>query len=113
MRLALATCSALPAWEVDDCVFHEALEARGIDEQPAVWDDRNVDWATFDAVLIRTTWDYQDKRAAFVAWAEQLPVPLYNPADIVRWNTHKSYLRDLEASGVPIVATEWLHRGTA
>src|SRR5262249_7966569 len=62
---------------------------------------------------IRTTWDYQDKRAAFVAWAEQLPVPLYNPADIVRWNTHKSYLRDLEASGVPIVATEWLHRGTA
>jgi glutathione synthase/RimK-type ligase-like ATP-grasp enzyme len=39
-------------------------------------------------------------------------VPLYNPAGIVRWNTHKSYLRDLERRGVPIVPTEWLARGT-
>lgn len=112
MRLALATCSALPSWEVDDRVFHEALVARGVEVRHAVWDDRNVDWTSFDAVLIRTTWDYQEKRAAFVAWAEQLPIPLYNPADVVRWNTHKSYLRDLEARGVPIVPTEWLRRGT-
>jgi len=71
-----------------------------------------VDWATFDAVLIRTTWDYQEKRDAFVAWAERVPVPLHNPADIVRWNTHKSYLRELESRGVPIVPTEWLTTGT-
>jgi glutathione synthase/RimK-type ligase-like ATP-grasp enzyme len=113
MRLALATCSALPAWEIDDRVFHEALAARRVDVRQTVWDDRHVDWTIFDAVLIRTTWDYQEKRDAFVAWAEQLPVPLYNPADVVRWNTHKSYLRDLEGRGVPIVPTEWLRRGTA
>src|SRR5262245_15346280 len=112
MRLALATCTTVPDWEVDDRSFHAALAARRIDAPQVSWDDRNVDWSAFDAVLIRTTWDYQEKRSAFVAWAEQLTVPLYNPADIVRWNTHKFYLRDLEARGVPIVPTEWLLRGT-
>lgn len=112
MRLALATCSSVPDWEIDDRVFHAALAARTIDAPQVVWDDRNVDWSAFDAILIRTTWDYQEKRNAFVAWAEHLTVPLYNPADIVRWNTHKFYLRDLEARGVPIVPTEWLFRGT-
>lgn len=113
MRLALATCATVPDWEVDDRVFHVALAARGIDAQQIVWDNPKADWTAFDAVLIRTTWDYQEKRDAFVAWAEGLTVPLYNPADIVRWNTHKSYLRDLEACGVPIVPTEWLARGTS
>lgn len=113
VRLALATCATLPSWEVDDRPFHDALAARGIDAPQIVWDDPFVDWSAFDAVLIRTTWDYQEKRDAFVAWAERMPVPLYNPVEIIRWNTHKSYLRELEARGVPIIPTEWLERGTA
>ena len=84
MRLALATCSTVPAWEVDDRPLHDALAARGVEAPQIVWDDPHVDWRRFDAVLIRTTWDYQEKRDAFVAWAEELPVPLLNPAGIVR-----------------------------
>jgi len=112
MKLALATCATVPDWEVDDRVFHAALVERGVAASQCVWDDPVVDWAAFDAVLIRTTWDYQEKRDAFVAWAERVTVSLYNPAGIVRWNTHKTYLRDLELRGVPIVPTEWLTRGT-
>ena len=111
--IALATCATVPDWEVDDRVFHDALAARGVDSRQCVWDDPQIDWSRFDLVVIRTTWDYQEKRDAFVAWAERLPVPLHNPAHVVRWNTHKSYLRDLEARGVPIIPTEWLARGTA
>ena len=112
MPLALATCATVPAWEVDDRPFHAALDELGIQAIQTVWDDPSIDWASFDAVLIRTTWDYQEKHDAFVAWAERLPVPLYNPFEIVRWNAHKSYLRDLEARGVPIIPTEWLGKGS-
>lgn len=112
MKLALATCATVPDWEVDDRAFHVALAGRGVDARQAVWDDPAIDWNVFDAVLIRTTWDYQEKREKFVEWADAIEVPLYNPADIVRWNTHKSYLRELEARGIPIVPTEWLARGT-
>jgi glutathione synthase/RimK-type ligase-like ATP-grasp enzyme len=110
--IALATCATVPDWEIDDRVFHAALAARDIDARRCVWDDPAVDWTSFDLVLIRTTWDYQEKREAFVAWAQRIPVPLQNPAAIIEWNTHKAYLRDLEARGVPIVPTEWLACGT-
>src|SRR6266540_1929930 len=37
---------------------------------------------------------------------------VWNPPAILRWNSHKGYLRDLAARGVPVVPTRWLARGT-
>lgn len=113
MRLALATCRSLPDWEVDDRPLREALRDQGaVVEEPA-WDDSGVDWRSFDACLIRTTWDYMERRDEYVAWAERTGAAtrLFNPAAVVRWNTHKSYLRELEDLGVAIVPTEWLPQG--
>ena len=73
VTLALATCATVPDWEVDDRPFHAALLERGIVAPQIVWDDPSADWSAFDAVLIRTTWDYQEKRDAFVAWAGRMP----------------------------------------
>ena len=55
MRLALATCSNLPDWEVDDLPFHQAIVDAGIEMERPIWDDPAVDWKSFDLVLIRTT----------------------------------------------------------
>lgn len=113
-KLALATCSKLPDWERDDRPLHDALAARGASVAQPTWDDPSVDWAAFDACLIRTTWDYTDRRGEFVAWAERVAglTRLFNPPEVVRWNTHKSYLRDVEERGVPVVPTIWLERGS-
>lgn len=113
MRIALATCSTLPAWERDDAPLHAALRERGVTLEQPVWDHPEVDWASFDAVLIRTTWDYQSKREAFIAWADRTAActRLQNPAAVVRWNTDKTYLRELEALGVPIAPTTWFEVG--
>lgn len=115
MRIALATCSRLPSHERDDLPLLAALRERGVSVAQPVWDDAAVEWGSFDAVLIRTTWDYQDKHAAFVAWAERVGgmVPLFNPAPVVGWNTHKSYLRELAGYGVPLARTRWLAVGEA
>ncbi len=114
MRIALATCSSLPDWEVDDRPLHAALDARGIEVLHPPWDDPAFDWASCDACLIRTTWDYMERRDEYVAWADRVAsmTRLFNPAGVVRWNTHKSYLRDLESSGVPITPSVWLEQGT-
>lgn len=113
MRIALATCSALPSREHDDVALHATLCERGVSVEQPIWDDRQVEWAEFDAVLIRTTWDYQEKREEFLSWAECVAkqTVLFNPAPIVRWNTHKSYLRELEALGVPLANTVWFEGG--
>lgn len=113
LRLALASCSQVPAWEVDDRPLHAALAARGAEVTQPVWDDPAEAWERFDACLIRTTWDYMDRRPAYVSWAERVAasIPLFNPAAIVRWNTDKRYLADLERQGAQIIPTVWLDVG--
>ncbi|MEC7239903.1 MAG: hypothetical protein VXW32_01575 [Myxococcota bacterium] len=114
MRIALASCSNLPGWEVDDAPFHASLEARGAVLSHPSWDDPEVDWEDFDACLIRTTWDYMERREAYVAWAESVArkIPFFNPPKIIRWNTEKTYLKDLQERGIPIAPTLFLAAGS-
>lgn len=114
MRLGLVTCANLPDWEVDDHPLFEVLDrCAGVVWDRPVWSDPRVDWSGYDGLLIRTTWDYTDRVGAFVAWAEGLSVPLFNDAGVVRWNTRKTYLRDLHRRGVPVAPTVWLPAGSA
>ena len=109
-RLALATCAALPDLDPDDRLLRDALVERGIAVDAAVWDDPTVDWAAYQHVIIRNTWDYTDRAVLFADWARRVEHAsvLLNPADVVAWNIDKTYLRDLEQRGLPIVPTIWL-----
>ncbi len=60
---------------------------------------------------MRSTWDYSDRRDAFLAWCESTPA-LLNRVDVITWNTDKAYLRDLERAGIPIVPTTWITAGS-
>lgn len=109
-RIALATCSAHPDLDADDAPLVDALRARGAQASAAVWDDPAVDWSGFDLVVVRSTWDYAQRRAEFLAWAEHVAQVsmLLNALPVVRWNTDKHYLRELEQAGIPVVPTMWL-----
>lgn len=109
--LALVTCSAVPTGDPDDAALPAALAAVGLSTTWATWDDASVDWAAYAAVVVRSTWDYPRRRHEFLAWARGLPVPLLNPADVVEWNTDKSYLHDLAADGLPVVPTTFAAPG--
>ena len=114
-RVALATCAALPQLDVEDAPLVPALRNAGIEGVPLVWNDPAVDWASYDLVVVRTTWDYPNKIDAFLAWIDRVAAvrTLWNPASLIRSNTDKTYLRDLAARGVPIVPTRWFRRGEA
>jgi glutathione synthase/RimK-type ligase-like ATP-grasp enzyme len=90
------------------------LKSLGVNAQPLIWDDPSVDWSLPKVCVIRETWDYHHRRDEFVAWAERVgsQTTLLNSAEVVRWNSHKGYLRELEARRVPIVPTVWLDAGT-
>ena len=102
--IALATCSAWPELEDDDRLLLEPLRALGVEPVPAIWDDPAVDWDRFALSVIRNTWDYTGRRDEFLAWAATVP-RLANPVEVLRWNTDKRYLADLERAGVATVPT--------
>jgi hypothetical protein len=113
LRLALASQLDLPEWEVDDAPLHAALRALGATVEQPAWDDPVVSWAAYDAVLLRTTWNYAWDRDGFVEWCWRVAgqTRLLNRPRVCEWNSHKGYLADLERAGVPIAPTIWLDRG--
>lgn len=109
MRVALATCADFATLDPDDALLAEAL---GEDAAVAVWDDPGVEWDAFDLVVLRSTWDYQDKHPAFLSWCDRIGERLHNPPEVVRWNCDKRYLADLDAAGLPVVPTTFVEPGS-
>ena len=109
-RVALATSRKYASLTDDDRLLIEPLRGLGIAAEPAVWDDGSVEWKRHDAIIIRSCWDYHLRLSEFLNWLAGLVrdgVRVFNPPGMVRWNADKSYLRDLQKRGVPIVPTLW------
>ncbi len=111
--IALVTCSDIPNLPMDEWPVVTALQKKGLTVQPVIWDDHGIDWSTFRLVVIRSTWDYVKRHEAFSAWADWVGsvTSLCNPADVVKWNTRKTYLSDLGVRGVRVVESEVLEAG--
>ena len=109
------TYAGAPDLTEDDRLALAPLRPFGLAVDPLVWDDPEVEWRRYAAVILRSTWDYHKKSSAFVGWLTQIEsagVPLWNPPGLIRWNMDKTYLRELAAKGVPITPTEWLEAGS-
>lgn len=104
---------AFPTAQAADQPLLEALRARGARTLRPSWRDPQVAWDQVDVAVVRSTWDYVDDRDAYVAWAAEADqvTSLWNPADVLRWNSHKGHLLELEERGAPVVPTAWLGRG--
>jgi len=103
-RIVLATCLDMPTGDGDDLPLAEALTGLGHQVSMVPWDQPGVDWAAFDATVIRATWNYTARHDEFCAWVASVP-RLYNPAPVVLPNTDKGYLAALAAAGLPVVET--------
>ena len=107
-RIALATYTAHPTLETNDGLLYDALAELGIKAEATAWNDKNAEWSTFDAVVLRSCWDYHLHPAEFKNWILYLKskaIPLWNDPKLVIWNMHKSYLLDLGKDGVRTVPT--------
>ena len=112
LKIAIATSQApLPPGEQ---FLVEALADQGAMAMPAIWSSPEVDWYQYDAVVIRSCWDYHLRLQEFLAWIrslESLHVPVVNHPDMIRWNAEKTYLKHFETRGSAIPETVWLESG--
>lgn len=99
MLIYLATSAAFDSWHPDDALLVDALQRRDATVRQLVWGT-----AVEDPVILRTTWDYFLHLPEFLAWVDRCP-RILNPAPVVRWNSNKHYLFELEAAGHTILPT--------
>lgn len=108
-RIALATSAAHPELHEHDLPLVDALRATGLDPVAEVWTDPSVDWSAYDAVLLRSIWDYHIRYDEFTEWLaliDKAGVPVLNDSGLVRWNGDKRYLLELRERGVAIVPSQ-------
>lgn len=111
-RIAIATCTDYADLKVDDGLLRRALEERGCEARSVVWDQAGIEWRHFDLCLVRSTWDYHERHAEYLAWAGRVEAEcrLRNSAEVVIWNSDKRYLRELGERGIRTVPTVWVSR---
>jgi len=111
--VALVTARAARGLDEDMPPLGAALTAAGAAPHIVEWDDPGVDWARFDAAVLRSAWDYAERLPEFLAWSERVAraTRLLNPLPVVRWNTDKHYLGELARAGAPVVPTRYVEPG--
>jgi glutathione synthase/RimK-type ligase-like ATP-grasp enzyme len=112
-ELAWVTTGPARGRDDDEPLALPALAAAGVRADVVDWDDPEVDWAAYERVVIRSTWDYPERLSEFTAWLDRVAAvtDLRNPPAVVRWSLDKHYLADLGRAGVPIVPTLFLEPG--
>lgn len=105
--IALATAVGADEISKDDVLLAEALAYQGLEAETRPWSDPTADWSRYQAVIVRTTWDYHLHLAKFLDWTTEVAAvtSVWNPPSLMAWNARKAYLEELSAKGVPIVPT--------
>ncbi|HEV8084159.1 MAG TPA: hypothetical protein VGP55_13210 [Chitinophagaceae bacterium] len=99
----------------DDKELAKYLTERGIAISPAVWDDSIINWNQYDAIILRSTWDYFLKPIEFDNWLdklESLNCKVLNPVSVVKWNKSKKYFTEFSEKGILIPTYKFCVRGT-
>lgn len=112
-RLAWVTTREARGRDDDEPLALAALVRAGVTVDVVDWDDPAVDWATYDRVVLRSTWDYPQRLAEFLSWLDEVTqvTELVNPPRLVRWSLDKRYLAELDAADVPITPTVFVEPG--
>lgn len=108
-RIALVSSEDYPELFKGEKLLPPALRDLGHEVDVCIWDDLDVTWRHYDAVVIRCPWDYYEKLPQFLAWLDLLEagkVRVINDIQTLRWNLNKSYLFELSQAGLPVIPTE-------
>lgn len=113
-RIAFATYSSEPDFYKGDQLLIHPLLRRQLEAVAVSWDAADTDWSAFDAVILRSTWDYHLRVGEFQEWLatlEALGIPVLNPLALLRWNMNKRYLQELANRGVRTLPALYLQAG--
>ena len=112
-HIALLTSQDFPVLTVSDRKLIPELLTLGNMAEAVVWDEPDVNWINYDALIFRSTWDYFTKQDVFFVWIEDLKrknIITFNPLVVIKKNAHKFYLQEMESSGIKIIPSVFIPR---
>lgn len=111
-KAALLSTDNLENFFTYDKLLIEPMKKSGWLAEEISWRDEATDWSNYDAVIVRSTWDYQHDSEKFLKVLQKINslTHLENDLALMKWNMDKKYLYDLQKNGVRVVNTLWKNR---
>jgi len=109
-KVALLSMDNTKGFFTYDKLLIEPMKTFGWDAEEISWRNESINWDDYNAVIVRSTWDYQKDHEKFLDVLEKInnsSAHLENDLELMKWNMNKKYLFDLEQKGVKIVDTLW------
>ena len=103
MQVAFVTYHKEPDLTQDDKILMQYLVQKNIAVSPVLWDDATINWQQFDAIILRSMWDYFERPDEFNQWLDKLELlgcKVLNPLSVVKWNQNKNYFDDFSKKGI-------------
>ncbi|GGF59562.1 ATP-grasp domain-containing protein [Alteromonas lipolytica] len=109
-KLAFLSMDDLQDFFVYDELLIAPFADKGYQVDTVSWHLSGFDFSSYEAVIVRSPWDYQQYEAEFVACLTRIneQTRLMNSLPLMLWNLNKRYLKDLAAQQVPVLPTLWL-----
>jgi glutathione synthase/RimK-type ligase-like ATP-grasp enzyme len=95
-----------PDPDLDIAVFTTALRRAGYEVEIVDW-QLPLTPNSFDALLIRSTWNYAQNLISFKSWLHEIAAQtrVINPVSVILHNLDKRYLFELAYLGIPTIPT--------
>jgi glutathione synthase/RimK-type ligase-like ATP-grasp enzyme len=109
-KVVFLTMDSLENFECYDYLLTEPFNQIGWKVEEISWRKGSINWNGYDAVIVRSTWDYQTDYQKFLRVLEDIErssAVLFNDFKTLKWNMNKTYLRDLQQRGINTVPTIW------
>jgi glutathione synthase/RimK-type ligase-like ATP-grasp enzyme len=105
-----ASAGDLSHFTLDYEALTHSLAKHELAYELVAWNDAEINWADFDAVLIHTPWDYYENKSAFMETLRRIESQslLLNAFDTVSWNFDKRYLNDAQNYGIQVIETTFV-----
>ncbi|MFM2607274.1 hypothetical protein AAFX30_06535 [Vibrio chagasii] len=113
-KVALISDSDSLSVDYDMPLITDAFKNTDVQADVVFWDESNPDCSMYDVVVLRSPWTYMEKIQPFIEFCQNIEKNsvLLNPLSVIEWNSDKSYLKQLEAQGIPIIPTEIIYSET-
>lgn len=111
-KLAFLSMDSLEDFFVYDELLIPPFAEQGYSVETVSWHNAAHDYTQYDAVIVRSPWDYQQYEAAFIQCLKRIEqqTTLMNSLPLMLWNLNKRYLKELAEAKVAALPTLW-HKG--
>lgn len=113
-KIAIVSCDKWINIVKEDILLKIELNNKLIDVDIISWQDKNIDYKKYDALIIRSIWGYQDYIEEFTLWLNSLKnnkTKVFNNVDILLTNLNKyEQFKILDKNEIPHIKTFFIEK---